>query len=67
MSKALFTDHFGLVSNVLAEVFSRLRQQSRAGMLQSRIQLGVALSGRDTNAVTKTVSGLLKPLFPDPA
>ena len=66
VSKALFTDHFGLVSDVLAEMFSRLRQQSRAGVLQGRVQLGGALSGRDTNAVTKTVSGLLKLLHPDP-
>ena len=65
VSKAAFTDRFGLVSDVLAEAFSRLRSQSRAGALQGRVQLGGALSGRDTNAVTKTVSGLLKLLHPD--
>lgn len=61
----LFTDHFGLVSDVLAECFSRLRTQSRAGVMQGRVHLGGALSGRDTNAVTKTVSGLLKLLYPN--
>ena len=65
VSKAVFTDRFGLVSDVLAEAFSRLRSQSRAGALQGRVQLGGALSGRDTNAVTKTVSGLLTLLHPD--
>ena len=65
VSKAVFSDHFGLVSDVLAEAFSRLRAQSRAGALQGRAQFGGALSGRDTNAVTKTVSGLLKLLHPD--
>ena len=65
--RALFTDRFGLVSDVLAEVFSRLRAASRAGVLQGRVQFGGALSGRDTNGVTKTVSGLLKLLHPDPA
>lgn len=66
VSRAVFTDHFGLVSDVLAEGFSRLRSQSRAGVMQGRVHLGGALSGRDTNAVTKTVSGLLKLLHPDP-
>ncbi|NGM24330.1 BREX system Lon protease-like protein BrxL [Roseomonas stagni] len=66
VSRAVFTDRFGLVSDVLAETFSRLRSQSRAGVLQSRVHLGGALSGRDTNAVTKTVSGLLKLLHPAP-
>lgn len=65
VGKELFTDHFGLVSDVLAECFSRLRSQSRAGVLQGRLHLGGALSGRDTNAVTKTVSGLLKLLYPN--
>jgi len=65
VGKELFTDHFGLVSDVLAECFSRLRSQSRAGVLQGRVHLGGALSGRDTNAVTKTVSGLLKLLYPN--
>ncbi len=66
-SKALFTDHFGLVSDVLAECFSRLRSQSRVNTLTGRVHFGGALSGRDQNAVNKTVSGLLKLLYPDPA
>ena len=33
-------------------------------MLQGRINFGGALSGRDTNSVNKTVSGLLKLLYP---
>ena len=67
VSKELFTDHFGLVSDVLAECFSRLRAQSRADKLSGRVHFGGALSGRDQNAVNKTVSGLLKLLHPDPA
>jgi ATP-dependent Lon protease len=65
MDRSLFTDHFGLVSDVLAEIFTRLRSQSRIGVLQGRVHFGGALSGRDTNAVNKTVSGLLKLLYPD--
>jgi uncharacterized protein (TIGR02688 family) len=66
VSRGLFTGHFGLVSDVLAETFSRLRSQSRSGILQGRVHLGGALSGRDGNAVGKTVSGLLKLLYPGP-
>jgi ATP-dependent Lon protease len=66
INKTLFTDHFGLVSDVLAECFSRLRSQSRVGVMQGRVHFGGALSGRDANAVNKTVSGLLKLLYPNP-
>ena len=66
ISKELFTDRFGLVSDVLAECFSRLRSQSRVNVPQGRVHCGGALSGRDQNAVNKTVSGLLKLLYPDP-
>src|SRR5690606_26054261 len=62
-----FTDHFGLVSDFLSECWHQLRVQSRAGVLQGRVQFGGALSGRDANAVNKTVSGLLKLLYPDAA
>ena len=64
ISKALLTDHFGLVSDFLSECWSQLRNQSRVNTLQNRVFFGGALSGRDTNAVNKTVSGLLKLLYP---
>ena len=64
ISKELLTDHFGLVSDLLSECWSQLRNQSRVSVLQSRVFFGGALSGRDTNAVNKTVSGLLKLLYP---
>ena len=66
INKELFSDRFGLVSDVLAECFSRLRSQTRVNVLQGRVHCGGALSGRDQNAVNKTVSGLLKLLYPDP-
>ena len=61
-----FTDHFGLVSDFLSECWSRLRTGSRVPVLQGRVNYGGALSGRDITAVNKTVSGLLKLLYPDP-
>jgi len=64
LNKECFTDHFGLVSDFLTECWSQLRNQSRVSSLQNRVFFGGALSGRDTNAVNKTVSGLLKLLYP---
>ncbi len=64
IQKELLTNHFGLVSDFLSECWSRLRNQSRISSLQNRVYFGGALSGRDTNAVNKTVSGLLKLLYP---
>ena len=60
------TDHFGMVSDFLSECWSKLRSQNRGTVLQGRVYLGGALSGRDIEAVTKTVSGLVKLLFPKP-
>ncbi len=60
------TDHFGLVSDFLSECWSRLRVGSRVPVLQNRVFWGGALSGRDIEAVQKTVSGLTKLLYPDP-
>jgi ATP-dependent Lon protease len=67
ISKELLTDHFGLVSDFLSECWSQLRVQSRVNYLQNKVFFGGALSGRDTNAVNKTVSALLKLLYPDPS
>lgn len=61
------TDHFGLVSDFLSESFTRLRTNSRANVLDGRIHFGGALSGRDIEAVRKTISGLTKLLYPDPS
>ncbi len=65
INKELLTNHFGLVSDFLSECWSQLRNQSRISVLQNRVFFGGALSGRDTNAVNKTVSGLMKLLYPD--
>jgi len=65
INKELLTDHFGLVSDFLSECWSQLRAESRVAQLRNRVLFGGALSGRDVNAVNKTVSGLLKLLYPN--
>ena len=47
------TDHFGLVSDFLSECWSRLRLGNRFAVMQGRIHLGGALSGRDIEAVNQ--------------
>jgi ATP-dependent Lon protease len=66
LNKTYFTNHFGLVSDFLAECWTRLRDISRISTVLPRIDYGGALSGRDTTAVNKTVNGLLKLIQPNP-
>jgi len=66
LNKIFFTNHFGLVSDFLAECWTRLRDISRISSVSSRIDFGGALSGRDTSAVNKTLNGLLKLMQPNP-
>lgn len=67
MEPELFSTHFGLVSDFLAEAWTHLRDQSRVSAFHGRVSYGDALSGRDIWAVDRTVSGLLKLLYPDPS
>ena len=66
LDKTYFTNHFGLVSDFLSESWSRLRDINRVTSVLGRMDLGGALSGRDTSAVHKTLNGLLKLMQPDP-
>ena len=65
LNKTFFTNHFGLVSDFLAECWTRLRDTSRITSVLPRIDYGGALSGRDTTAVNKTLNGLLKLMQPN--
>jgi uncharacterized protein (TIGR02653 family) len=66
LDPSYFTDHFGFVSDFLAEVWSQLRRSSRLDVVQGRLQWGNQLSGRDRKAANNTVDGLLRLLHPDP-
>jgi len=65
LDPSYFTDHFGFVSDFLAEVWSRLRRAPRLDAIQGRLQWGKQLSGRDRKAANNTVDGLLRLLYPD--
>ncbi|OQB72385.1 MAG: Lon protease [Deltaproteobacteria bacterium ADurb.Bin135] len=66
LNKTCLTEHFGMVSDFLAECWTRMRDVSRLSSVLHRIDYGGALSGRDTSSVNKTLNGLLKLMQPDP-
>ncbi|MFN0154672.1 MAG: protease Lon-related BREX system protein BrxL [Gaiella sp.] len=65
LEQRLFTGHFGLVSDYLAEALRQLRKQTFVRAIDEDFALGAHLSARDEKAVRKTVSGLLKILHPN--
>ena len=66
LDPSYFTNHFGFVSDFLAECWSQLRRASRLEVTQGRLTWGSQPSGRDRKAADNTVNGLLKLLWPNP-
>jgi ATP-dependent Lon protease len=60
-----FTDHYGLVVDYLAEALRELRKHNYTEIVDRHFSLGSHLNARDVKAVRKSVSGLLKLIFPD--
>lgn len=60
-----YTNHFGIVTDYLAEVFRELRKSSYTDFAEKHFKFGSHLGGRDQKAVRKIVSGLIKLLHPD--
>ena len=65
MRTEFFTDHYGFVVDYLAEALRELRRRNYAEVLDRHFSLGGHLNARDVKAVRKTVSGLVKLLYPD--
>lgn len=59
-----FTKRFGFIVDYLAEWCRELRKRSFADAIDPHFQLGNQLKQRDVQGVRKTVSGLLKLLYP---
>ena len=66
LNKSFLTNHFGLVSDFLAECWTRLRDINRIHSVLGRIDYGSALSGRDISGANKSLNGLLKLMQPNP-
>jgi ATP-dependent Lon protease len=64
MRNDLFTDHYGFVVDYLAEALREMRKHNFTEVIDRHFSLGAHLNARDRKAVRKSVSGLMKILFP---
>jgi ATP-dependent Lon protease len=64
MRVEFFTDHYGFVVDYLAEALRELRKHNFTEAIDRHFSLGSHLNARDVKAVRKTVSGLVKMLYP---
>lgn len=64
MRPEYFTNHYGLIVDYLAEYFREMRKWHFSDAIDKYYKLGNNLNQRDVVAVRKTVSGLLKLLYP---
>lgn len=60
-----FTDDFGFITDYLSEFFREMRKHSFTDAYQEYFRLGRDLNQRDTIAVNRMVSGLVKLVYPD--
>ena len=64
MRMEFFTDHYGFVVDYLAEALRELRRHNFTEVTDRHFSLGSHLNARDVKAVRKTVSGLVKLIYP---
>lgn len=64
MRVEFFTDHYGFVVDYLAEALRELRRHNFTETIDRYFSLGSHLNARDVKAVRKTVSGLVKLVYP---
>jgi ATP-dependent Lon protease len=67
MRPEFFTNQYGLITDYLAEWLREMRKRSFSDAIDRYFKLGNNLNQRDTIAVRRTVSGLLKLLCPNGA
>ena len=65
MRMDFFTDHSGFVVDYLAEALRELRKANFTDAAEGKFAFGSHLNARDVKAVRKTISGLIKLIYPD--
>lgn len=60
----MFTEGYGFIVDYLAEILRRLRQEDFSNRADQHFNISQNISTRDRDAVYKTMSGLLKLIFP---
>lgn len=64
MRPELLTKEYGFITDYMAEFFREMRKRSFSDVVSRYFRLGSNLNQRDVIAVRKTVSGLIKLLYP---
>jgi ATP-dependent Lon protease len=64
MRVEFFTDRYGFVVDYLAEALRELRKHNHTEIIDRHFSLGSHLNARDVKAVRKSVSGLVKLVYP---
>jgi ATP-dependent Lon protease len=64
MRVEFFTDHYGFVVDYLAEALRELRKHNYTEIIDRQFSLGSHLNARDVKTVRKSVSGLVKLIYP---
>jgi len=64
MRPEYFTNEYGFITDYLAEFLREMRKRSYGDAIEKFFRIGKDLNQRDVIAVRKTVSGLLKLLYP---
>jgi ATP-dependent Lon protease len=65
MRMEFFTDHYGFVVDYLAEALRELRRYNFTEIVDQYFSFGQHLNARDVKAVRKTISGLVKLIYPE--
>ncbi|MDW5299579.1 MAG: protease Lon-related BREX system protein BrxL [Sedimentibacter sp.] len=65
MKTDFYSRDLGLISDYFSKILHDLRKKSYSDLIDKYYTLDKSLSSRDTKAIRKTVSGLLKLLHPD--
>ncbi|MFA6706021.1 MAG: protease Lon-related BREX system protein BrxL [Bacteroidales bacterium] len=60
-----FTDEYGFITDYISEFFRTMRKYNYSDAFDKYFKLGTSLNQRDTVAVRKTVSGLIKLIYPN--
>ncbi|MFL0251147.1 protease Lon-related BREX system protein BrxL [Clostridium neuense] len=65
MRPEFLTDNYGFIVDYMAEFFREMRKRSFSDAIDKYFKLGNNLNQRDVIAVRKTVSGLIKLIYPN--
>ena len=65
MKTEYYSNEFGFISDFFSKILHDFRKRSYSDAIDKYFKLDNSLSSRDTKAIRKTVSGLLKLLHPD--